>query len=408
MNKLAAIRIVYEDGTYSDPIPITALMKNIQWSESKSLLDVLGEDLNDDGESVKDKFDRLKSLVNNIITFIDNIPEWTKQSEKPTYTAQEVGALPVSSIDETLKIQGAAADAKTTGDEINSLKNGINNIGTLSDLKTEYKDDLVGAINEISAISAIDEAESARQAAAEAVSAATEITNRLNEIQPTLDEVQEVISSISSQTKASKDVFGIVKIGDNLNIQDGVLSADPPGSNIDIDSVINSTSTNPVQNKIINAALENKVNKDGNKVLSTNDYTTAEKDKLNSLKNYSEITGQQIASGTDTTAGVISPSILSDAIDSKITSAITGLVAPGAAVFQTTVSSNDTIVNANYKKGYYWVVAAEGTYIGQSCEAGDMIFCINDKNTAYNVNDFTIVQNNIVAISNADIDSIAI
>ena len=279
MNKLAAIRIVYEDGTYSDPIPITALMENIQWSESKSLLDVLGEDLNDDGESVKDKFDRLKSLVNNIITFIDNIPEWTKQSEKPTYTAQEVGALPVSSIDETLKIQGAAADAKITGDEINSLKNGINNIGTLSDLNTEYKDDLVGAINEISAISAIDEAESARQAAAEAVSAATEITNRLNEIQPTLDEVQEVISSISSQTKASKDVFGIVKIGDNLNIQDGVLSADPPGSNIDIDSVINSTSTNPVQNKIINAALENKVNKDGNKVLSTNDYTTAEKDK---------------------------------------------------------------------------------------------------------------------------------
>jgi hypothetical protein len=47
-----------------------------------------------------------------------------------------------------------------------------------------------------------------------------------------------------------------------------------------VDSALNSTSTNPVQNKVINTALNNKVDKVSGKGLSTNDYTTAEKNKL--------------------------------------------------------------------------------------------------------------------------------
>ena len=49
---------------------------------------------------------------------------------------------------------------------------------------------------------------------------------------------------------------------------------------ITVDSALSSTSTNPVQNKAINTALGNKVDKVSGKGLSTNDYTTAEKTKL--------------------------------------------------------------------------------------------------------------------------------
>lgn len=47
-----------------------------------------------------------------------------------------------------------------------------------------------------------------------------------------------------------------------------------------IDSALSSTSTNPVQNKVVNTALGGKVDKVSGKGLSTNDYTTDEKNKL--------------------------------------------------------------------------------------------------------------------------------
>lgn len=49
---------------------------------------------------------------------------------------------------------------------------------------------------------------------------------------------------------------------------------------ITVDSALSSISENPVQNKVINTALGNKVDVVTGKGLSTNDYTTAEKTKL--------------------------------------------------------------------------------------------------------------------------------
>ena len=58
-----------------------------------------------------------------------------------------------------------------------------------------------------------------------------------------------------------------------------------------VDSTLSSTSTNPVQNKAVNTALGNKVDKVSGKGLSTEDYTTVEKNKLagiaNNANNYS-------------------------------------------------------------------------------------------------------------------------
>ena len=79
----------------------------------------------------------------------------------------------------------------------------------------------------------------------------------------------------------------------------------------------------------------------------------------------------------------------------------------GAALFKGTVSAGTDISSLTaYKKGWYWVVATAGTYAGQSCEAGDMIFCVADYSSSYKAADFSIVQNNIVTITNAEIDTI--
>lgn len=43
MDKLTAIKIKYQDGTYSEQIPIGASTQNIDWDENHSLVDILGE-----------------------------------------------------------------------------------------------------------------------------------------------------------------------------------------------------------------------------------------------------------------------------------------------------------------------------------------------------------------------------
>ncbi len=77
-------------------------------------------------------------------------------------------------------------------------------------------------------------------------------------------------------------------------------------------------------------------------------------------------------------------------LDSVISQAIVG-----SASFRGTVSAQSTISDSNYKKGWYWVVATAGTYVGKSCEIGDFIFAIADKGNAYSASDFSVVQANI-------------
>ena len=80
----------------------------------------------------------------------------------------------------------------------------------------------------------------------------------------------------------------------------------------------------------------------------------------------------------------------------------------GVASFQGTVSTASTITDAAYKKGWYWVVGTAGTYVGQVCEAGDMIFAIKDKGSAYAAGDFSVVQNNmdIQEMTTAEMDTV--
>lgn len=73
-----------------------------------------------------------------------------------------------------------------------------------------------------------------------------------------------------------------------------------------VDTSLSSSSTNPVRNSVIKSALDTKVDKVSGKQLSTEDFTTAEKQKLAGLSNYDDsairslIDGKQNALTFDT------------------------------------------------------------------------------------------------------------
>lgn len=89
---------------------------------------------------------------------------------------------------------------------------------------------------------------------------------------------------------ATIDTSGLMSASDKIK-----LNGISEGANkTTVDDALSSTSTNPVQNKVINTKLttmqtdiDSKVDKDGNKVLSTNDFTTALKNNLNSAYTHS-------------------------------------------------------------------------------------------------------------------------
>lgn len=115
--------------------------------------------------------------------------------------------------------------------------------------------------------------------------------------------VQSAVMSVNGQTgDVELALSDVVNVGANLSYdsQTNTLSAD--AQSIDVDSEISSTSENPVQNKVIKSALDDKVDKISGKGLSTNDYTTAEKDKLSGIASGAEVNVQSDWNQTDTTA----------------------------------------------------------------------------------------------------------
>ena len=80
----------------------------------------------------------------------------------------------------------------------------------------------------------------------------------------------------------------------------------------------------------------------------------------------------------------------------------------GAAKFRGSVTSNAAISGSAYKQGWYWVVGAEGTYVGEECEPGDMIFCNTDKGSAYSAAHFDVVQNNVQEMTAAEVEAICV
>lgn len=121
---------------------------------------------------------------------------------------------------------------------------------------------------------------------------------------------------------------------------------------------------------------------------------------------YNAMSESEATTGTAETSRVITAKVLKAAMDNAIAAAQVG-----AATFKGTVDAYSEITGDSYKKGWYWLVKTAGTYAGQSCEAGDMIFAISDKGSSAANTDFTVVQTNMEPISeitNSTINTICV
>ena len=91
---------------------------------------------------------------------------------------------------------------------------------------------------------------------------------------------------------------------------------------IDVDDTLSNTSENPVQNKVIHAALAGKVDTVSGKGLSTNDYTTADMNKLSGIDAGAEVNVIESVSVNGTAL-----SVSSKAVDvPKATSSVYGAI----------------------------------------------------------------------------------
>lgn len=126
MDKLVAIRIRHNDGTYSDDILLSVLANNIDWDGTHSLIDILG--------NVDLSKGSIQEQINALITKVTtDTVEWDL-----THTLTDVlgdvdldkGDLQtqinnISSgevyVDTTLSTQGKAADAKAVGDNFKNV-----------------------------------------------------------------------------------------------------------------------------------------------------------------------------------------------------------------------------------------------------------------------------------------------
>lgn len=126
MDKLTAIKIKYDDGTYSDEIPVSVLAENVEWDSTHTLVDVLGSIDVDVTGTIQDQISQLfneKVSNSDMQTYISSsmpayITSWLNTNVNP------VGSAVV--VDSSLSISGAAADAKKTGDEITQIKSDLN------------------------------------------------------------------------------------------------------------------------------------------------------------------------------------------------------------------------------------------------------------------------------------------
>ena len=136
-DKIKAIRIKQENGTYSEEVPISVNVQNVQWDENNhTLLDALGsvdisssgkgnlqhqiDELDGDKISTNEFNSRLNDFLKNQISA--DTTDWLNDNVNPAGSAVIV--------DKTLTIDGAAADAKAVGDELMAVKDDLENIET--------------------------------------------------------------------------------------------------------------------------------------------------------------------------------------------------------------------------------------------------------------------------------------
>lgn len=116
-----------------------------------------------------------------------------------------------------------------------------------------------------------------------------------------------------------------------------------------VDSTLSSTSANPVQNKVVTNALNDKVAKESGKGLSSNDYTTVDKNKLASIAEGA--TNVVVDSTLSTTSNnPVANNVVTTELNTKITanSVVLNDFSSSGIVRNTTNCPTSAVVNLKY------------------------------------------------------------
>lgn len=163
--------------------------------------------------------------------------------------------------------------------------------------------------------------------------------------------VQNKIVDAALATKVDKVSGKGLSTNDYTSDEKTKLAGIDEGANKTVvDAAMSSTSTNPVQNKTVNSALSNKVDKVDGKELSSNDYTDAEKTKLEGIEekanNYtlpnatsSTLGGVKVGTNISVSNGTIS-------VATGTTSAVGVVKLENAASASTTTAATPAAVKA--------------------------------------------------------------
>lgn len=171
---------------------------------------------------------------------------------------------------------------------------------------------------------------------------------------------------------ASQSAPGVMSVADKAKL-DGVATG---ATKVTVDASLSGSSANPVQNKAVKAAL------DGKAPTASPAFTGSPKAPT------------PASSSNDTS--LATTAFVQSAIAAKMT---------GAAVYKGAASKESDISSTAYKVGWYWVVKTAGTFMGEQCEAGDMVFCNTDKGAAFSAAHFDVVQANIGYVTVQDVKS---
>ena len=138
-NKIKAIKIKRENGTYTEEIPISVNVQNVQWDENNhTLLDALGSvNISSSGKgNLQHQIDELDGDKISTNEFNSRLNDFLKdQISADTTDWLDDNVNPVGSaiiVNKTLTIEGAAADAKKVGDELSQVKADLEAQGEVS------------------------------------------------------------------------------------------------------------------------------------------------------------------------------------------------------------------------------------------------------------------------------------
>lgn len=189
---------------------------------------------------------------------------------------------------------------------------------------------------------------------ADLVDTAPETLDTLGEVAKAIKDNQDVVNALNSAI--GNKVDKTLKINGQPLTQNIVLTAEDVGALSDIPDGYVTTDT-------LNSAMEKKVDKVDGKGLSTNDFTNADKSKLNMLMNYDDTSlNTRVTSLENTKANAID---LADVIDNK--TAI-GSDARGTKLGYGSIASEATSMSIGYKattsKGYSVAIGHEATVAG--------------------------------------------